>query len=64
MYYHTCTYYSCLLEDEPLGSKRVHVEDIMKIELNLVSKGAFCWFTLYNYWSVASLPLLIKERGT
>jgi len=36
MYYPTCSYYCCLLEDEPLGSKHVHVEGIMKIELNLV----------------------------
>ena len=35
MLYLTC---ACLSEDEPTGSKHVHVEDIMKIKLNLVLK--------------------------
>ena len=30
-----CTYYNCLPEDKPSGSKHVRVEDIVKIKLIL-----------------------------
>ena len=33
--YRTCTCYNCFPEDEPSGSKYIHVEDEWKIKLNL-----------------------------
>jgi len=35
MLYRTCTCCNCLLEDEPSGSKHVHVEYVVKIVLNI-----------------------------
>jgi len=47
----TCTGYNCLPEDEPLGSKHVHFEDIVGRKINLVLKkmyffGLLCVFIL------------------
>jgi len=34
--------------EEPSVSKYVHVENITKIKIKF-NKGAYCWFTLYDY---------------
>jgi len=39
--YRTCTGYNCLPEDEPSGSKLVHLEDIVGKKLNLVKKKMY-----------------------
>jgi hypothetical protein len=48
--YRAYTGYSCLIEDEPSGSKHGHVEGTVKIKVIFsFTNGAFCWFTLYDY---------------
>ena len=46
--YLNCTCYNCLPEDERLGSKYVHVEDIVKIKIKLVLK--MCVLLAYITW--------------
>ena len=56
MLYRTCTCYSRLPEDEPLGSKLVHVEDIVKIKLNLTEMHfVFLHHTIILSWGPPSL---------
>jgi hypothetical protein len=35
----------------------VHVEDVVKTKskFKFISKGAFCWYTLHNYWTWGSV---------
>ena len=43
----TCTYYNCLPEGEPSGSKHVYLENIVK--KIYINRSAFCWSKLCDY---------------